>query len=206
MPLCGPCTKKPNEADTFDIALGQWEFSLLSRQSTHTPLIKSNLQISVILGVNSRTFITKSNKIQCKSMKRFFWGRKKCKSHHILRGRKQSQKSPYLDHEFLEVTKTKWDLKKFLSSIQIWLIPLVDDHQLSSAFFFLLCESVTNFSLCWVSIDEPNRQRALTFVRDYLGCGWRLLFYNLKIHPFCHFHHWLRNIEDDPIVQEHHKP
>jgi len=80
-----------------------------------------------------------------------FFGRKKFKSHRILRGKKQSQKSPYLDHEFMEVTKTKWDLKTFLSG---W-----SPTQFTPLLFFL-CESVPNFSLCWVStmsqIDEGH--------------------------------------------------
>jgi len=53
------------------------------------------------------------------------------RSPHILR--KKSQKMPYLDNEFLEVPRTKWDPKQFLlcwlASGQIWLIPFVDDCQ-----------------------------------------------------------------------------
>jgi hypothetical protein len=102
----------------------------------------------------------------------FFGGEKKCKSHHILRGKKQSQKSPYLDREFVEVTKTMWDLRKFLSSIEIWLIPLVDGHQLSSAFFFFSLWISAKFQPLLGQCYEPKRHRALIFVRDYLGCGY----------------------------------
>jgi hypothetical protein len=37
--------------------------------------------------------------------------------------------------------------------------------------------------------NEPNRHKAPTFAKDNLGCGWRLLFHNLIIHPFHHLHH-----------------
>ncbi len=53
--------------------------------------------------------------------------------------------------------------------------------------------------------DEPNRHRALSFAKDYLGCGWRLLIHDLNIHPFLHLHHWLRDGGDCPIIDEHYK-
>lgn len=87
------------------------------------------------------TMVTK--KIMCKLYKGLFW-KCCCKSCHILR--KNSQKLPHLDTEFiLEVTGTKLDSEKILlsclTSSQTGLIPLVDDHQ--STYFTTLKEKKT---------------------------------------------------------------
>jgi hypothetical protein len=37
------------------------------------------------------------------------WTQKNCKSHHILRNKKKSHISPYLDNEFLYVATTRQD-------------------------------------------------------------------------------------------------
>jgi len=68
----------------------------------------------------------------------------KCNKGLLFRGKKKAQKLPYFEqknseiiiyfyNEFMEVTRTKQDSKKklfsYLTSSQIWLIPLVDNHQ-----------------------------------------------------------------------------
>jgi hypothetical protein len=73
-------------------------------------------------------------KSHAKCTKAFFGGKKKNKSRHILR--KKSHILPYLDSEFLVVAKTRQAFQKLLlhglTSSQIWLIPLVGDHQSAS--------------------------------------------------------------------------
>jgi hypothetical protein len=47
--------------------------------------------------------------------------REKAKSSPYFEG-KRSQKSPYLDNEFLEITRTKWGSKLLIFSFPVWLL------------------------------------------------------------------------------------
>ncbi len=106
------------------IVLGLLQASLVCSQHQ---ISCCHCQCSFFFGVNFHTVATKKNLGQ--SVQRVLF-EKVCKSCHNLRGK--SQKLPYLENKLLEVARTKHDPKNILCLLtfsQIWLIPVVDDHQ-----------------------------------------------------------------------------